>query len=853
MQYYRNLCETCGGTLEKVDDTHYACESCGNVYSIEKVENYADKLNKILDKTKLEMISNARKNLYAAVSAKYISKDEVSKWCDEIKKYLPDDFQANFYSDFINKPKREVAQMIRKIDVKEQFELLEPIIIFLAKSLEKSYVAATKDLVERTYKLYKSDMEKYVKYITMVEDEAEKLDKCVYDTKQPRKAFVAYSSKDSDKAIELVEVLEAQGISCFISLRNLRHGVGSQENYDKALKEAMDSCTSFVFVSSMNSRNIECDAYNIEIPYVMQNDKNNAPGNLRNYYTRIPNEYKKPRVEYRIQESVNENAADELVDEFFDGYERVYTANDVAKRVLRQSVGVDIPVSAPQNKTENTVKFCVSCLSENTQNASKCTECGGIKFAADLNAVAQIRKQEKEEKIRIEAEKRRQEAEKRKKEEEQRRKQEEENRKRAEEAAKRRREAEEAEKRRREAEEARRKREAELALIAEEERKKRRKKIGILSVVAIILILTILFVWVDPLVRHNQSDNSNNNSETINGVNITTNVNGLISTNKSTDDNNIAEDNTVDPNSRVGEKITFGSYPQTKVTDESLTATLNAKAGTLPTSENSQAWISYKYYIEGNESDFMWYIDVEESDEKYRGVYFTLYRPYDTINSSSSGYSNQDNNGYTINIVYWFKYEPISWTILSEDTSNETALVFCDNIIDSREYYITDSGTRTIDHESETVYPNNYAYSVIRKWLNETFYNISFNEIEKQIILTKAVYNNALTTDSETNKYACKNTADKIFLLSYQNVTNSNNNSSSNFLMNDTVLQKNFTDYARVQGGARYWWLRSPNSDSPSKVYVIDGSYNKANTGRSVVNTSCGVVPAMQIKLSELN
>ena len=60
---HRNLCETCGGTLKKVDDSYYVCEYCTAEYSIEKVENYVDKLNKILDKAKLEMVSNARKNL----------------------------------------------------------------------------------------------------------------------------------------------------------------------------------------------------------------------------------------------------------------------------------------------------------------------------------------------------------------------------------------------------------------------------------------------------------------------------------------------------------------------------------------------------------------------------------------------------------------------------------------------------------------------------------------------------------------------------------------------------------------------------------------------------------------------
>ena len=190
------------------------------------------------------------------------------------------------------------------------------------------------------------------------------------------------------------------------------------------------------------------------------------------------------------------------------------------------------------------------------------------------------------------------------------------------------------------------------AIIPSDERNKRGRTIGILSVVAIILILTILFVWVVPLVRNNHSDNSNNNNnntESINGANKSTdnvdnmdkttvkNTDNADDTDKIADNTDKSTDNTDNSTSRVGEKITFGSYPQTKVTEASLTATLNTKAGTLPTSDNSQAWTSYGYYQNGsNSEDYMWYIDVEDGGEKYRGGYFTQYRPTDTDFVSSA-------------------------------------------------------------------------------------------------------------------------------------------------------------------------------------------------------------------------
>ncbi|MCF0113210.1 MAG: InlB B-repeat-containing protein, partial [Bacilli bacterium] len=102
----------------------------------------------------------------------------------------------------------------------------------------------------------------------------------------------------------------------------------------------------------------------------------------------------------------------------------------------------------------------------------------------------------------------------------------------------------------------------------------------------------------------------------------------------------------------------FGSYPQTEVTDSGLIAALNSAAGTLPTAGNATVgnWTSYNYYIFSSVSHFMWHADIEHADgNKYRGVYFTSYRPYYTTYSSSASNSYQDDNGYNTNTVYWFK------------------------------------------------------------------------------------------------------------------------------------------------------------------------------------------------------
>lgn len=258
----------------------------------------------------------------------------------------------------------------------------------------------------------------------------------------------------------------------------------------------------------------------------------------------------------------------------------------------------------------------------------------------------------------------------------------------------------------------------------------------------------------------------------------------------------------------------------------------------------------------------MWYIDVTHNNEQYRGVYFTSYRPCSTGYSSSSGNSYQDNNGYNTSTVYWFKYEPIKWRILTE--SNGEALILCEMIIDSQEYYNSTS-SRTID--GSTVYANNYAYSNIRKWLNDNFYNTAFTSLQKELILLTEVDNSARSTNpdnnstqwnSGNNSYACANTNDYIFLLSEQEVTKSAYGFDTDYSNDDTVRQKKTTAYAQCQGaytatdssykGNGWWWLRSPNDDISFSARDVDFD-GRAYSHYYVSYTDGGVVPALKIKL----
>ena len=285
---------------------------------------------------------------------------------------------------------------------------------------------------------------------------------------------------------------------------------------------------------------------------------------------------------------------------------------------------------------------------------------------------------------------------------------------------------------------------------------------------------------------------------------------------------------------RNGSNVFFGTYPQVKVTDETLTSALTSLAGTLPTSNNSANWTSYGYYISGSVSNFMWYIDKEYNGEKYRGVYFTSYRPYYCGRSSSTSNTCQDNNGYYTSTVYWFKYEPIKWRILNE--SNGKALILADLAIDSQQF---------------DTYNNNYANSTIRAWLNNEFYNTAFTSLQKGLIAVTNVDNSVSSTGYSSNGFACANTNDNVFLLSYKEV--------STYLTSSSERQMKSSDYAKSQGcwqstdsrykGNYWWWLRSPYKGYAFNARFV-GSDGNIDSDHDVEGTDAGVLPALVIRLS---
>ena len=268
-----------------------------------------------------------------------------------------------------------------------------------------------------------------------------------------------------------------------------------------------------------------------------------------------------------------------------------------------------------------------------------------------------------------------------------------------------------------------------------------------------------------------------------------------------------------------GKTITYGLYPQTNVNDSSLLAALNSLTKT-----ETNGWYLYEdtYYAKVSATP-------KETD------YF-----FDNGIAISSGET------------YWFKCEPISWNVLSNN-DNEYCVV-SSVLLDAKRYCESGSTYNTID--GVNYYKNNYEHSDVRSWLNTNFYASAF-ALNKEYIQTTEIDNSAKTTDNTNNTYESGNTEDKVFLLSYQDYLNSSYGFSIETGAKDVRCSKT-TDWARARGAYSrvstdsyqnngYYWTRSPDSESNFRACYVGygGGFNKADTNLTYVS----VRPAITIKL----
>lgn len=264
--------------------------------------------------------------------------------------------------------------------------------------------------------------------------------------------------------------------------------------------------------------------------------------------------------------------------------------------------------------------------------------------------------------------------------------------------------------------------------------------------------------------------------------------------------------------------MNFGSYPQTYVNDE---ATIN-NLKTLENANDNRAILEYDENGDGVKEKFM----ALETDREVKSI------------------SNGDIIKPGIN---YFRFEPISWMILSDNNGEKK--LFSEHVLDASPFEAEGYDYFDVENGINVRRYDDYSKSDIREFVTNDFYNIAFSESEKSQILTTFVDNSEAVYGYEEIKYTCEDTYDKVYLISYIE-------SRSDFLydyglkgakatdfsacLNIADFSYNASDYGTVSYRTRNGGLYS--GESAYRIYGTSGA-------GVLCTTNIGIRPAINISL----
>lgn len=255
----------------------------------------------------------------------------------------------------------------------------------------------------------------------------------------------------------------------------------------------------------------------------------------------------------------------------------------------------------------------------------------------------------------------------------------------------------------------------------------------------------------------------------------------------------------------------------------------------------------YYYYQYSDKTSVSNPVIGTDGSVQYDCVYFGNY-PQTLIDSANEGSTNEAD----------YAVEPIMWRVL--EVKNNKALLVADSILDVKSL-----------SEAGTAYSFAWKYSEIRSWLNgygkksnnakidyskDCFLKKAFNSAERKAIVKTKLKN----SDNPVYLTDCgPNTTDKIFLLSFNDVTNKkygflpfNKNSvlDSEYSEFDYAKIRRKTDFAKSESSYRYA-LRSVGGQVANYTFVE--GLGMVSAYGSCVATKFGICPAVTLDLTKTN
>ena len=296
---YGCICPTCGRALSFGDFTKAGkewSEECETKLDavLDGIRSCNRNINKILEEIEadhrrlLKQIEARRQKLFEDTHAGNINESVVVDDAKRLLELVPDDILAQFYVFVAENNSEAIEYFLGRIDVVAcGAEVVCAMLDYLVEPLEPRMKGALLSLNDRALTQNVFNRGQHTKYMTAIQQGS------FFDPLARYHLFIAYKSSDRAEVDALLRELEKQQLTCFVAYRDLPHGRGAGgSNYWTRLKIAMDHSSGIVFVSTPNSRSMECDAIRREDETV-----DGGEGELDYFKQFSPKE--KVRIEYR--------------------------------------------------------------------------------------------------------------------------------------------------------------------------------------------------------------------------------------------------------------------------------------------------------------------------------------------------------------------------------------------------------------------------------------------------------------------------------------------------------------------------------------------------------------------------
>lgn len=209
------ICTRCGSHhLEKISETEYRCANCDAIITKEKAVNFEKEYKRLLEEDKSIDIANLRSLVKKSLDGR-VDKDLLCNTCEEILKILPDDTLSLFFLKYVNRNtdpfsyEKFLDNLIIQATITEMDEIIDIIV--------KETRVRDKDKVLKLAKHFYNN--KYDDAINNALIQRQKEVELFSDI--PRDIFICHSSQDYDKVENILNVLESDGYTCWISSKNI--------------------------------------------------------------------------------------------------------------------------------------------------------------------------------------------------------------------------------------------------------------------------------------------------------------------------------------------------------------------------------------------------------------------------------------------------------------------------------------------------------------------------------------------------------------------------------------------------------------------------------------------------------